>query len=207
MDWAKKWLLDFSAGKTQLVSFDRSNNTGSIDVKMDGSVLEEISYFQMLELIFSSKLDCGSYIIAFFKTASRKIWALVRSMKIFPPEIAPYLYKSTILPCMEYCCHAWAGAPNCSLELLEKLQNRICRTVGPWLIVEMWPAYVFSICITLVDVLQNWLNWFHFLFLEVGLLVILIDCKILWLPILNVTRMSMSTVSLLAQLDSRIVYL
>ena len=35
------WLSDFNAGKTQLVSFDRSNNTGSIDVKMDGSVLEE----------------------------------------------------------------------------------------------------------------------------------------------------------------------
>ena len=27
--------------ETQLVSFDRSNNTGAIDVKMDGSVLEE----------------------------------------------------------------------------------------------------------------------------------------------------------------------
>ena len=40
MDWGKKW-LDFSAGKTQLVSFDWSNNCGSIDVKIDGSVLEE----------------------------------------------------------------------------------------------------------------------------------------------------------------------
>ena len=37
----KKWLVDFIAGKTQLVSFDRSNNTAAIDVKMDGSVLEE----------------------------------------------------------------------------------------------------------------------------------------------------------------------
>ena len=37
----KKWFVDFSAGKTQLVSFDWSNKTGSIDVKMDGSVLEE----------------------------------------------------------------------------------------------------------------------------------------------------------------------
>ena len=34
VDWGKKWLVDFNAGKTQLVSFDRSNNTGSIDVKM-----------------------------------------------------------------------------------------------------------------------------------------------------------------------------
>ena len=31
----------YNAGKTQLVSFDWSNNNGSIDVKMGGSVLEE----------------------------------------------------------------------------------------------------------------------------------------------------------------------
>ena len=41
MNWDKKWLVDFSAGKTQLVSFDWSNNNGAIDVKMDGSVLQE----------------------------------------------------------------------------------------------------------------------------------------------------------------------
>ena len=39
VDWGKKQLVD--AGKTQLVSFDRSNNNGSIDVKMGGSILEE----------------------------------------------------------------------------------------------------------------------------------------------------------------------
>ena len=41
VDWGKKWLVDFNAEKTQLVSFDWSNNNGSIDLKMDGSVLEE----------------------------------------------------------------------------------------------------------------------------------------------------------------------
>ena len=41
VDWGKKWLADFNAGKTQLVSFDQSNSNGSIDVNMDGSVLEE----------------------------------------------------------------------------------------------------------------------------------------------------------------------
>ena len=47
----KKWLVYFNAGKTQLVSFDRSNNNGSIDVKMDGSVLAEKSSFKMLGFI------------------------------------------------------------------------------------------------------------------------------------------------------------
>ena len=60
MDWGKNWLVDLSAGKPQLVSFDRSNNTGSTDVKMDGFVLEENSSFKILRLTFSSKLERGS---------------------------------------------------------------------------------------------------------------------------------------------------
>ena len=103
VDWGKKWLVDFNAGKTQLVSFDRSNNNGSIDVKMGGSVLEEKSSFKMLGLTFSSKLDWGSYITSIAKTTSKKIGALIRSMKFRSPEVALYLYKSTICPCMEYC--------------------------------------------------------------------------------------------------------
>ena len=127
MDWGKKWVVDFNAGKTQLVSFDQSNNNGSI---VDGSVLEEKSSFKMLGLTFSSKLDWGSYIISIAKTASKKIGALICSMKCLFPEAALYLYKSTICPCMEYCCHVWTGAPSCYLELLGKLPKRICRTVG-----------------------------------------------------------------------------
>ena len=41
VDWGKKWLVDLNAGKIQLVSFDRSNNTGATDMKKDGSVLEK----------------------------------------------------------------------------------------------------------------------------------------------------------------------
>ena len=55
-DWHRKWLVDFNARKTQLVSFDWSINTGATDVKMDGSALEEKSYFK-IGLTFSSKLD------------------------------------------------------------------------------------------------------------------------------------------------------
>ena len=38
VDWAGKWLVDFNAGKTKLVSFNWSNNTGAICMKMYGSV-------------------------------------------------------------------------------------------------------------------------------------------------------------------------
>ena len=139
VDWGRKWLVDFNAGKTQRVSFDRSKNTGPIDVKIDGSILEEKTSFKMLGLTFSSKLDWGSYIISIAKTASKKIGALIHSMKFLSPEVVLYLNKSTIRSCMEYCCHVWAGALSCYLELLDKLQKRICRTVCPSLAASLEP--------------------------------------------------------------------
>ena len=139
---------------------------------MYGSVLEEKSSFKMLALTFSSKLDWGPA-----KTVSKKIGALVRSMKFTSLEVALYLNKSTILPCMEYFCHVWTGAPRCYLELLDMLQKQISRTVGLSLTVSVEPlAYcrnvvslVFSIGITLIDVHLDWLNWFRFLILKGGL--------------------------------------
>ena len=131
VDWGRKWLVDLNTGKTQLVSFDRSNNTGAIDVKIVGLFLRKKSSFKILGLTFSSKMNWGCHIICIAKSASKKIGALIRSMKLLSPEVALYLYISTIRPCMEYCCHVWAGAPSCYWELLDKLQKRICRTAVP----------------------------------------------------------------------------
>ena len=134
-------------------------------------------------------------------------------MKFLSPEVALYLYKSTICPCMEYCCHVWAGAPSCCLELLDKLQKRICKTVGPLLAASLEPVahrqnvVSLGLFYPLADVLQNWLNWFYFIFLEGGLLVILIACMMFLSPSLYATRMSMSSACFLAQLGSRILCL
>ena len=135
----RKWLVDFNAGKTRLVSFVRSNISGSTDVKMDVAVLDENSSFKLLGLTFSCKLDWGSYVISIAKTTCKKMEALIHSMKFLSHEVVLYLYKSTIWPCMEYCCHAWAGAPSCYLELLDELQKQICRFVGPSLAASLEP--------------------------------------------------------------------
>ena len=56
-------------------------------------------------------------------------------------------------------------------------------------------CFLFSIGNTLIDANLNCLNWFHFLIIVGGLLVILISCRIL-----GVSRMSMSTVFFFVQL-------
>ena len=166
------------------MAFDRCNNTGSIDVKMDESVLEE-KLFKMLGLTFSSKLDWGSDIIFIAKTASKLIRALICSMKfLLSPEVPLYLYKVIICPCMEYCCHVWAGASSCYLELLDKLQKRICRTVGPSLAASLEPL---THCRNVASLPLTYFG-------STGS------------PFLDGARMSMSTVSFLTQLDSGILF-
>ena len=140
-----------------------------------------------LGLEFFFQIWLGSYIISIGKTASKKIGALILSMKFLSPEVVLYLYK---LPYS----HAWntvdmstlMSAPGCYLELLVKLQKWICRTVGPSLAaslkliahhrnvasLSLFCRYYFVSCHL------NWLNWFCFLILEGGLLIILIDCMI-----------------------------
>ena len=116
---------------------------------------------------------------------------------------------------MEYCCHVWAGAPSCYLELLDKLQKCIYRTVGPSLTASLEPSahrrnvaifslfhrYYFGECSTelaklvLLPDSRGRSTWYS------------IDCMIFQSPFPDVTRMSMSTVSFLAQLDSGILFL
>ena len=201
LDWSRKWVVDFNDGKTQLVSFDWSNNTGAIAVKIGDSVLEEKSSFNMLGLTFSSKLDWGSHIFSIARTASKKIEALVRSISFF---LLRLLYISINLPCG----HAWNTVVMSGQVLLLATSNcwmrykngyagllvlHLLPLLNPLLIVEMWPAWVFSIGITLVDIRLNWLNWFDFLLLEGDLLVFLIDSMIFLTTFLDVTRMSMSS--------------
>ena len=87
------------------------------------------------------------------------------------------------------------------------------RTAGPSLAAFLGPLFhcgnvassSFFTGISFVEVHLNWLNWFHFLIHEGGLLVIVIDCIIFLSLFLDVTRMSVSTVSFFAQLDSGIL--
>ena len=87
---------------------------------------------------------------------------------------------------MEYCCHVWVGVPSCYLDMLYKLLKQICRVVASILAASLKPlgycrnvaSLSLSLGITLVGDTLNWLNWFRFLILLGGSVVILTGCMI-----------------------------
>ena len=119
-------------------------------------------------------------------------------MKFLSPEVVLYLYRSIIPPCMEYCYTSGlmpiVATWNCQISskngYVGLLVLHLLPLLNPWLLVKMYPAQVFSIGIALADNHLNWLNWFQFLLLKGGLLVILRDYMIFLSPFLDVTRIS-----------------
>ena len=128
----------------------------------------------MLGLTFSSKLDWGSYIISIAKTASKKFepWFILWSL---------FLLRLLCISLNLTYSHEWNAVVTSGLVPLVAFwicqissRNRYARLLvlhflpllNPCLTVKMQPSKVFSIGITLVDVLQNWLNRFHFLSLR-----------------------------------------
>ena len=109
-------------------------------------------------------------------------------MKFLSFKVALYLFTSTIQPCIEYCYHAWAEPPTYYLDILDKLQKRVCKTVGASLAASPEPLacrrneQVFSIGITLVDVHLKGVNWFRFLILvenpQIVEYAIFLTCKL-----------------------------
>ena len=54
-------------------------------------------------------------------------------MKFLFSDVVLYLSKSNIQSCIEYCCNDWAGDSNVYLNILDRLEKRVTRAVGPTL--------------------------------------------------------------------------
>ena len=137
--WGKDWLVNFNTKKTHLLSVNNYKNTHDAPISMDENNLTEDESIRLLGLSISSNLSWSDYISSIAKSSSRKVGSLFRARRSLSPEAILHLYKATIRPCMEYCCHLWAGAPANSLSLLDKVQNRVCNLIGPQLAAKLQP--------------------------------------------------------------------
>ena len=65
-----------------------------------------------------------SYLVSIIKMFSKKIGAWFVLYSFFLIEGVLCLYKTTICPCIEYCCHIWVSAYNCYLNIFKNGHRR-----------------------------------------------------------------------------------
>ena len=138
---------------------------------------------------------------------------LIYSMKFPPPEVALYLCITTIWHCMEHCWHTCAVAHSCYLDISDKQQTRICRTVGPSFTTSLEPfahrckvtswnfsnSYYFAQCLSeLVELIPHPYSCGRSTRTLIG-------CMVLLSPFLVIIKMSILTFTFLSQLGSEIL--
>ena len=138
-EWGEKWLVTFNARKTKLLSVTKCRDPNLFPITMYGQGLPENDSFRLLGLTINKGLTWNQYIEGIAKSAAQKVGSLYRANAYLTPESILYLYKATIRPCMEYCCHLWAGAPSHLLNLLDRIQNRVVNMIGPRLAQTLQP--------------------------------------------------------------------
>ena len=139
VEWGQKWLVTFNASKTKLLSINRFREPVLPSVLMNGSTLTESSHIRLLGLTLSQNFTWNSYIESIAKSAAMKVGSFFRVRHFLSPESIIYIYKATIRPCLEYCCHLWAGASAHCLHLLDRIQKRLVNLVGPDLCTNLHP--------------------------------------------------------------------
>jgi hypothetical protein len=130
VNWGIINLVNFNCSKTQAIVISRRKDTDHFPLlKMDGSVLQIKSTFNILGVTVTDSLCWSSHIKSICRAASRRLGILFRAKKLFSSVQRLVLYKAQVRPLLEYCSHIWGGAGPSILGLLDRVQSKAIRFV------------------------------------------------------------------------------
>ena len=117
----RKWQVTFNSTKTKLLLINHFREPFLPPVSMNGSNLPESDSFRLLGMILSQDFSWRTYIESIAKFSAMKVGSLLHARSYLTPESILNLYKTSIHPCIEYCCHILDGAPSDCLSLLDRI--------------------------------------------------------------------------------------
>ena len=127
-DWALKWLVNFSAEKTKLMTCS-FRSLDHPDIVFNNTVLPEIKEHKHLGLTLSQNLSWSAHISTVLQSAAPMADVLKKLKYRVDKETLEKVYFSFIRPKLEYGSHIW---DNCNIgdkEALEDYQMNIARIV------------------------------------------------------------------------------
>ncbi|CAK1592983.1 unnamed protein product [Parnassius mnemosyne] len=128
-DWGRLNLVQFNPQKTQVCAFTAKKNPFVVSPQFQGTPLLASASIGILGVDISSDVQFRGHLEEKAKLASKKLGVLSRAGQYFMPAHRLQLYKAQVRPHMEYCSHLWAGAPQCQLLPLDRIQRRAARIV------------------------------------------------------------------------------
>ena len=127
--WADKWLVTFNAAKTVYLKISRKVNAAPNPIlQLNGENIKEVNSHKHLGLIFNDSLTWSNHIDSLVTKASKCVGLLRRICYEVPRDCLETLYKSMILPILEYGDIIYDGSSDLLMDRLEKVQRHAAIT-------------------------------------------------------------------------------
>ena len=125
-EWCKANNMAINIKKTKCMVFGRKNKTKKsqkVILNLDTNSVYQTKLYKYLGIILDENLTYNCHINSILKNANHKLYLLRRNRKYLTTETAVLLYKSHILPILEYGNSVFMSSNVKHLERLQFLQN------------------------------------------------------------------------------------
>ena len=129
-DWAKRWLITFSPSKTKSLTISNKNDRhDNPTLFLNNLPIEEVSSHTYLGLTFSNNLRWNKHIDNITTKAHKRLnMMLPLKFKVDRASLET-MYKSFVLPILEYSNIVWGGVYDCDKVKIEQIQIYALRLI------------------------------------------------------------------------------
>ena len=145
--WCRRWRVKLNAAKSNLVMFSRLNEsvTENFRIALFNDTIAPTPSARFLGVEFDQKLNFSKHVEDILARANKRLNVLrVVKRAGVDRRVAMKLYKTYILPLVEYGSIAFIAAPKLSIDKLQKLQNeaiRICLGLPKYIRIDLLHEY------------------------------------------------------------------
>ena len=130
-DWCETNKLTINVGKTKSMYFGTTNQTKNLDyninIKLNNTVLQSVDHYKYLGVILDKNLNFKLHIENLLKTLKYKIYTLAKLRPYLSEQTSLNIYKTTILPYIDYGDIFYQAALKKSLEKIQDRQTKALK--------------------------------------------------------------------------------
>ena len=125
------WNVKFNPNKCEQLIISNKRDSNFPNIHFEGSILPVVSHVKLLGVSIDNGLTWSDHIVTQSKKAAAMLGCLARAKHLIPSCHMVTIYKAKIRPLLEYCSSVWWSACDTHLNLLDKVERRAARIIGP----------------------------------------------------------------------------
>jgi hypothetical protein len=130
--WCKRWNIKINEDETRAIYFTHRNRPLDSLLTLNGRNIPFVNSVKYIGVVFNKRMTRRLHIQMIEAKAFR---TFIRLYSIFKSErlsanIKLTLHKALIRSIVTYACPAWQFTAECHLLKLQRLQNKVLRTIG-----------------------------------------------------------------------------